>query len=52
MGKDRPGVRGGELLGGLPYLAVGTGPPLVLLGGSTPEHRNPRPGLSWHSRCG
>ena len=38
-------VREGELPGGLPYLAVGSGPPLVFLGGSTPEHRNPRPGL-------
>ncbi len=39
------GVRAGELVGGLPYLAVGGGPPLIFLGGSTPEHRNPRPGL-------
>ena len=38
-------VREGELPGGLPYLAVGSGPPLVFLGGSTPEHRNPRPGV-------
>src|ERR687898_2644565 len=38
-------VREGELPGGLPYLAVGSGPPLVFLGGSTAEHRNPRPGL-------
>jgi pimeloyl-ACP methyl ester carboxylesterase len=39
------GVREGELSGGLPYLAVGAGDPLVFLGGSTPEHRNPRRGL-------
>ena len=39
------GVREGELPGGLPYLAVGQGAPLVFLGGSVPEHRNPRPGL-------
>jgi pimeloyl-ACP methyl ester carboxylesterase len=38
-------VREGELPGGLPYLAVGAGDPLVFLGGSAPEHRNPRPGL-------
>ena len=45
MDTDRGGVRAGELAGGLPYLAVGSGPPLVFLGGSAPEHRNPRPGL-------
>jgi pimeloyl-ACP methyl ester carboxylesterase len=39
------GVREGELPGGLPFLAVGQGAPLVFLGGSAPEHRNPRPGL-------
>jgi pimeloyl-ACP methyl ester carboxylesterase len=38
-------VREGELPGDLPYLAVGSGPPLVFLGGSTPEHRNPHPGV-------
>ena len=45
MRPDRDGVREGGLLGGLPYLAVGGGPPLVFLGGSAPEHRNPRPGV-------
>ena len=45
MRSDRDRVREGELSGGLPYLAVGHGPPLVFLGGSTPEHRNPKPGL-------
>ena len=38
-------VREGRLAGGLPYLAVGQGVPQLFLGGSTPEHRNPRPGL-------
>ena len=44
MRSNGAGVREGELPGELPYLAVGGGPPLVFLGGSTPEHRNPRPG--------
>ena len=35
----------GTLPGGLPYLAIGSGDPLVFLCGSTPEHRNPRPGV-------
>jgi len=38
-------VREGILRGGLPYLAVGSGEPLVYLCGSTPNHRNPRPGI-------
>ena len=38
-------VREGTLPGGLPYLAVGSGEPLVFLCGSTTEHRNPRPGV-------
>jgi len=38
-------VREGTLPGNLPYLAVGTGPPLVYLCGGTPNHRNPPPGL-------
>jgi pimeloyl-ACP methyl ester carboxylesterase len=42
---NRAGVREGELPGGLPYLVVGSGPPLVFLGGSTSEHRNPHPGV-------
>ena len=33
------------LAGGLPALTVGTGTPLVWIGGSTPNHRNPSPGL-------
>lgn len=45
MDTDPGAVRDGELAGGLPYLAVGSGPPLVFLGGSAPEHRNPRHGL-------
>jgi pimeloyl-ACP methyl ester carboxylesterase len=39
------GVRQGTFSGGLQYLAVGSGEPLVYLCGSTPNHRNPRPGL-------
>jgi hypothetical protein len=31
----------GVLDGGLPYLAVGQGPPLVVLSGFTAEHANP-----------
>lgn len=38
-------VREGTFRGGLPYLAVGSGEPLVYLCGSTPNHRNPRPGI-------
>ncbi len=38
-------VREGTFSGGLPYLVVGSGEPLVYLCGSTPNHRNPRPGL-------
>jgi pimeloyl-ACP methyl ester carboxylesterase len=35
------GVREGSLHGGLPYLAVGQGPPLVVFSGLTAEHANP-----------
>jgi pimeloyl-ACP methyl ester carboxylesterase len=35
------GVREGSLHGGLPYLAVGDGPPLVVFSGLTAEHANP-----------
>jgi pimeloyl-ACP methyl ester carboxylesterase len=38
-------VREGTFSGGLPYLAVGSGEPLVYLCGFTLDHRNPRPGL-------
>ena len=34
-------VREGSLHGGLPYLAVGQGPPLVVFSGLSPEHANP-----------
>jgi pimeloyl-ACP methyl ester carboxylesterase len=34
-------VREGALHGGLPYLAVGAGPPLVVFSGLSPEHANP-----------
>lgn len=40
-----PAVREGTFRGRLPYLAVGRGEPLVYLCGSTPNHRNPPPGL-------
>jgi len=38
-------VREGTFSGGLPYLALGSGEPLIYLSGSTPNHRNPKPGL-------
>src|SRR6188768_1096582 len=38
-------VREGTFEGGLPYLRVGSGQPLVYLCGSTSNHRNPKPGL-------
>lgn len=34
-------VRDGTLKGGLPYLALGEGPPLVVFPGSAPTHANP-----------
>jgi hypothetical protein len=34
-------VREGTLAGGLPFLALGTGPPLVVFSGWTPAHANP-----------
>ncbi len=34
-------TREGSLYGGLPYLAIGQGPPLVILVGLTAEHTNP-----------
>jgi pimeloyl-ACP methyl ester carboxylesterase len=38
-------VREGTFIGGLPYLVVGSGEPLVYLCGFTLEHRNPRQGF-------
>ncbi|MQA82744.1 MAG: alpha/beta fold hydrolase [Streptosporangiales bacterium] len=38
-------VREGTFPGGLPYLAVGSGMPLVYLMGFTPTHTRPAPGL-------
>ena len=38
-------VREGTFSGGLPYLVLGSGDPLIYLCGSTLDHRNPRPGL-------
>ena len=38
-------VREGTFSGGLPYLVVGSGQPLVYLCGFTLDHRNPKPGL-------
>jgi pimeloyl-ACP methyl ester carboxylesterase len=40
-GGARGQVREGQLYGGLPYLAVGQGPPLVVFSGLSPEHANP-----------
>jgi pimeloyl-ACP methyl ester carboxylesterase len=40
-GGARRQVREGQLHGGLPYLAVGQGPPLVVFPGLSPEHANP-----------
>ena len=39
------GPREGVFAGGLPFLKVGSGQPLVYLCGSTSNHRNPAPGL-------
>ena len=38
-------VREGTFTGGLPYLVVGSGEPLVYLCGFTLDHRNPRQGF-------
>ena len=38
---DASAVRTGRLAGGLPYLAVGDGPPLVVFPGFTANHANP-----------
>jgi pimeloyl-ACP methyl ester carboxylesterase len=38
-------IREGTFSGGLPYLSVGSGEPLVYLPGGTTNHRNPKPGL-------
>jgi pimeloyl-ACP methyl ester carboxylesterase len=35
----------GPFSGGLPYLVLGSGEPLIYLCGFTLDHRNPRPGL-------
>jgi pimeloyl-ACP methyl ester carboxylesterase len=40
-GRRRRRVREGTLHGGLPYLAVGEGPPLVVFSGLTTAHANP-----------
>jgi hypothetical protein len=40
-------VREGALYGGLPYLAVGAGPPLVVFSGLSPEHANPTGLARW-----
>ncbi len=47
-----PAVTEGELSTGLPYLRLGSGPPLLVLPGLSPEHANPtgarrRMSLSW-----
>ncbi len=38
-------ARDGVFAGGLPYLAMGSGEPLVYLSGGAPNHRNPPPGF-------
>src|SRR5688572_14010389 len=38
-------VREGTFSGGLPYLVLGAGEPLVYMCGFTLDHRNPKPGL-------
>jgi hypothetical protein len=44
-------VREGRLHGGLPYLAVGQGPPPVVLSAFTAEHANPAgPARRFHLR--
>jgi pimeloyl-ACP methyl ester carboxylesterase len=40
-----PEVREGTFTGGLPYLVLGSGEPLVYLCGFTLDHRTPRPGF-------
>jgi pimeloyl-ACP methyl ester carboxylesterase len=40
-------VREGALYGGLPYLAVGAGPPLVVFSGLSAEHANPTGLARW-----
>ena len=40
-------VREGTLQGGLPYLAVGQGPPLVVFSELTTEHVNPTGVTRW-----
>jgi pimeloyl-ACP methyl ester carboxylesterase len=45
-GRDRS-VREGTLHGGLPYLAVGQGPPLVVFSGLSAEHANPSGLTRW-----
>jgi pimeloyl-ACP methyl ester carboxylesterase len=44
LGTPREGV----FAGGLPYLALGHGEPLIYLPGGTPNHSNPQPGLQRH----
>ena len=39
------GVQEGTFTGGLPYLVLGSGEPLVYLCGFTLDHRNPRSGF-------
>ena len=41
VARGRPKVREGVLHGGLPYLAAGAGPPVVVLTGLQAEHGNP-----------
>jgi pimeloyl-ACP methyl ester carboxylesterase len=45
MAAELGAPREGVFAGGLPYLALGHGEPLIYLPGGTPNHRNPPPGF-------
>jgi pimeloyl-ACP methyl ester carboxylesterase len=45
MAAELGAPREGVFAGGLPYLALGHGEPLIYLAGGTPNHQNPPPGF-------
>ena len=45
MAAELGAPREGVFAGGLPYLALGHGQPLIYLPGGTPNHHNPPPGF-------